>query len=194
MEFKSQAGQDQWVCRMLGNKTNGYFIDIGAHDGISLSNTYTLEKEFEWTGICVEPAVNPFSSLFRNRECICTNIALWDSDCVINFLEYQGDSFAGHIAGEGSYYVCAMTFGKLLKEFKVPTEIDYISLDIEGGELEVIKTFPFDSYNVKLWTIEHSSFNDQGKAREKIQRFMSRHGYKMTLAERRGHDEGFYYK
>ena len=58
MEFKSQVGQDAWVCRMLGNKTNGYFIYIGAHDGITLSNTYTLEKEFEWTGICVEPAVN----------------------------------------------------------------------------------------------------------------------------------------
>jgi len=50
--YKSQAGQDEWVCKTLNNKVGGYFIDIGATNGFDLSNTYYLEKQLKWNGIC----------------------------------------------------------------------------------------------------------------------------------------------
>jgi len=53
-KYYSQLGQDKWVLEKLDYKENGFFIEIGAYDGITLSNTYSLEKDFGWDGICVE--------------------------------------------------------------------------------------------------------------------------------------------
>ena len=52
--FQSQVGQDEWVVSFFSSKGDGYFLDIGAHNGVDLSNTYYLEKELQWNGICVE--------------------------------------------------------------------------------------------------------------------------------------------
>lgn len=55
-QFYSQAGQDKYLIENIyKNKEKGFFIDIGAHDGITYSNTYYLEKELGWSGICIEP-------------------------------------------------------------------------------------------------------------------------------------------
>ena len=53
-QFYSQVGQDKWVCEYFNYKKGGFFLDIGAADGITINNTYYLEKELEWKGICIE--------------------------------------------------------------------------------------------------------------------------------------------
>ena len=191
MQFKSQAGQDHWVCKMLNNKANGFFIDVGANDGISLSNTFALEKDLAWDGLCIEPAKRQFKELKKQRSCICIDKAMSFNNGIAKFKEYQGDNFAGHLSNEG-YDVEVINFNKLLADYEIPQEIDYISLDVEGMEFEILIGFPFDEYDVKLWTIEHSSYNDLGCSNKMISRFMACHGYSMTLAKT--HDEGFYYK
>ena len=59
----SQFGQDLKVLSYHNNKSNGYFIEIGAGDGVLESNTYLLEKKYGWNGICVDPAEYQFNEL-----------------------------------------------------------------------------------------------------------------------------------
>ena len=74
--FYSQAGQDQWILEKTNSKRRGYFVDIGAYDGINYSNTLYLEKNLNWSGICIEPDVKTYESLIINRNCICENLAV----------------------------------------------------------------------------------------------------------------------
>ena len=85
--FYSQAGQDEWISSLFEFKREGYFLDIGAHNGIDINNTYFLEKELGWTGICIEADPVIFSSLASNRKCTCVNIAVSDQEGEISFLQ-----------------------------------------------------------------------------------------------------------
>jgi hypothetical protein len=71
--FKSQAGQDEWVAEFYNNKKNGYFIEVGAYDGVGDSNTYFLEKVLDWNGISIEANENKFFELCNNRSSININ-------------------------------------------------------------------------------------------------------------------------
>ena len=88
-KFVSQIGQDKWVLEKKRFKKRGYFIDIGAADGLYLSNTYILEKKFGWKGICVEPA-NKIKALRKNRRCIIETSCL--SDKTGQEVEFQIDA------------------------------------------------------------------------------------------------------
>ena len=79
METYSQFGQDLIVLDFLKNKKNGFFIEIGASDGILLSNCYLLEKKYNWNGICIEPIPYKFDSLQKNRKCKCINKAIFST-------------------------------------------------------------------------------------------------------------------
>src|SRR3989344_4783750 len=72
----SQLQQDIQVSNFYGNKTNCYFVDIGANDGKLLSNTYLLEKKYNRTAICVEPVEELYNKLINCRECICDKHAI----------------------------------------------------------------------------------------------------------------------
>ena len=76
METYSQYGQDVWLLSHLNNKRNGYFIEAGAGDGIRLSNTYLLEKDYSWNGICVEAYQPLYEKLKNNRSCKCVHSLL----------------------------------------------------------------------------------------------------------------------
>lgn len=72
MKFYSQYKQDEYLYKkFFKKKRNGVFFDIGAHNGIKISNTYFFEKNLGWTGVCVEPRDSAFEELEKNRECIC---------------------------------------------------------------------------------------------------------------------------
>ncbi len=73
---KSQLGQEIFTLCENNFKRDGYFVEFGATNGIELSNTYVLEKEFGWNGILAEPALVWHNQLYENRSC---NI---DIDCV----------------------------------------------------------------------------------------------------------------
>ena len=78
MSSYSQLGQDLAVLSYFNNKQGGYYVDIGAHDGICFSNTYLLEKNHQWTGICVEPLPENFTRLGINRpKSICVDNAVY---------------------------------------------------------------------------------------------------------------------
>ena len=74
----SQLGQDILVDEYFGGKRGGVFVDIGAYDGVTFSNTLMLERERGWTGVCIEPLPDVFAELRQNRGCVCVQACIGD--------------------------------------------------------------------------------------------------------------------
>ncbi|HAR63366.1 MAG: FkbM family methyltransferase [Candidatus Margulisiibacteriota bacterium] len=162
----SQAGQDLFVTTFYSNKKNGYFVEIGASDGITNSNTFILEEKYDWKGICIEPN-SEFEKLINNRKCLCVNACLSDRVEEIDFLE-DGNPVAKGLSGivkylgtykpEGTNYKLTTTrFLDVLIEHNAPNLIDYLSIDTEGSEYIILKDFPFEIYRFGVITVEHNS-------------------------------------
>jgi hypothetical protein len=89
----SQLGQDKIVDEYLGGKGNGVFVDIGAYDGVTFSNTLMLERERGWTGICIEPLPDIFAELRKNRRCICVQACIGNrEEQEVEFLAVQSEA------------------------------------------------------------------------------------------------------
>ena len=170
----SQAGQDEWVIQKTKGKKYGYFVDLGAYDGIKYSNTYYLEKDMYWTGICIEADPVNFSLLSKNRKCICKNLAV--SNISGNFSFISSD-MGGKLDANGETDVECNTLLNILYENKSPKKIDYLSIDIEGKELDVIKDFPFSEWEIKLITIEHNLYCNGEYNKKEIMRILTNNGY-----------------
>lgn len=183
---KAQLRQDLFVLSELNFKRGGYFVEFGAADGLYLSNTYLLEKEFGWAGVLAEPAGKWHTALKKNRSGIIDTRCVWSTSGVtLNFKEVDDaeystiDSFAesdSHLRkrrrGE-SYQVQTVSLNELLGDAGAPCDIDYLSIDTEGSEFEILSNFDFERYNVKVITCEHN-FTPM---REKINALLTRHGY-----------------
>ena len=78
--FFSQVGQDMWLAKHVlfaGTAGRGVFVEAGAADGVTGSNTLWLERERAWTGVCVEPHPETFQHLRRLRPgCVAVHAAV----------------------------------------------------------------------------------------------------------------------
>lgn len=190
----SQLGQDLWVLEKTGYKRNGFFVEFGATDGVLLSNTYLLEKEFAWEGICAEPNLRFFEQLRENRTCRVSNACIGKkSGERVEFV--LADAYGGmtrhiqsdmhHIkrqaylsAGE-AVILTTVSLHDFLTQQAAPRTIDYLSIDTEGSEYEILSHFPFANWDIKLITVEHNF----GEQREKIRFLLSQFGYSRRKAE-----------
>jgi FkbM family methyltransferase len=165
----SQLGQDLEVLKFYNNKEGGYFIEIGASDGIRLSNTYLLEQKYKWKGICCEPISSRFNKLVKNRpNSICFNEAVYNrSGLTLSFDIAKIDLLSGiseHIdrhksligSNKTTIQVQSISLLDVLKKANSPSFIEYMSLDTEGSELEILKYFDFDKYTFGLIDVEHN--------------------------------------
>lgn len=152
--WHSQAGQDKWVVDQLGERP-GFFVDVGAHDGLVHSNTYTLEMEYGWRGLCIEPNEAARKELAFNRSTVILPFIVSDVDGVV--------PFDGVRVGVGAPIQCR-PLDKIL-DLYAPPVIDYLSIDVEGHELAVLAGMDFDRWYVRLITIEHNRYCD-GTARK----------------------------
>lgn len=169
----SQLGQDLEVIKFYNNKKNGFFIEIGASDGIILSNTYLLEKQYKWNGICCEPIPNKFKKLVQNRpNSICYDKAVYNtSGLTLNFdIAKNFDLLSGisnHIdthksavdANKETIQVQTISLLDVLNNANAPSFIEYMSLDTEGSEFEILKNFDFEKYTFGLIDVEHNYNN-----------------------------------
>jgi FkbM family methyltransferase len=162
----SQAGQDYWVWAEAFNEMrDGYFVDIGAFDGLNISNTFLLEARYGWRGICIEANPVRFADLRRNRACICLNACLDRTEGEVSFVmreELGGiagltiDPRAASHPGE-TIRMPTRTLSSVLLENNAPAIIDYLSIDVEGAEDRILLDFDFDSYRFNTMTIERPS-------------------------------------
>lgn len=162
----SQLNQDLNVISFFNDKTDMYFIDIGANDGIKFSNTYLLEKKYKWKGICSEPLPWAFERLIKRRSVICDNNAVFSkSDLSLKFSQSNLTSgiteFLDPVRHKkalkcSQISVKTITLQSLLDNYNAPKIIQYFSLDTEGAELEILKSVDFSKYTFLYINLEHN--------------------------------------
>lgn len=194
VKYYGQLAQDLIAYMILKNKKTGFYVDIAAHDGISYNNTYLFER-LGWDGFCVEASPSTFEILRKNRKCDCYNKAVFSKNIgktrfaftnasMINTLEISlTKEHKKRMESESKQqveYVEVETIGfnELMENYPNVTHIDFMSLDIEGGELEVLKGIDFNKYSFGVMTIEH---NDVEPAKSEIIKLLSDNGYRILF-------------
>jgi len=174
-QFHGQLLQDEMVIKLLNFKRNGYFIDLAANEAVGLSNTYVLERDYDWTGLCIEP--NPeywYSLAFRKCQTVGAMVGKnQDEEVAVVFgkKHLAGIEFRGTKRKDQTTRRTA-NLERVFNLFKVPKKIDYLSLDVEGAELFIMEAFPFDKYQFSVLSIEWVP--------DKLKGLLLRNGYKLV--------------
>ena len=189
---KSQLQQDLFVLSHLAFKKNGYFVEFGATNGVDLSNTHLMEKEFGWTGLLAEPASCWHKDLKNNRSCNVETDCVWkDSNSTLTFNQVakaelstinsfsDTDSHRKARKKGKTYDVNTISFNDLLKKYNAPQNIDYLSIDTEGSEYEILSHFDFSQHSFEVITCEHN----YTPMRENLYSLLAQQGYRRVLKD-----------
>ncbi|MHA6262020.1 FkbM family methyltransferase [Arenibacterium sp. CAU 1754] len=178
----SQVRQDIFALAQLDFKTGGFFVEFGATNGDELSNTMMMERDYGWTGILAEPAVGWHEALKRNRKAAIDTRCVWkESGQTVHFTETASavnsaiSTFvktSRKMRGQG-YDVETVSLNDLLEQHKAPSVIDYISIDTEGSEFDILNALDFDKWSFRVMTVEHN-YEPQ---REDILELLTSKGY-----------------
>ncbi len=187
------------VCALVHNhKRDGFFVEVGVGDGTKYSNTLMLERDFGWRGILAEPARMFHADIARTRKAVLDDRAVAGETG--RTLSFEQDEGMGELSGLASsrtargqqsisqYDVKTIRFDDLLDELKAPDEIDYISIDTEGSELEILKSLSLRKRRVGLFTIEH---NYDARRIAGYRDILGAAGYKPLLEPASGCDSWF---
>ena len=169
MNSRAQLFQELMVLYFLKEKRAGYFVEFGATNGVTLSNTFVLEKFFQWTGLLAEPAKGWHAALQANRTAAIDTRCVWaQTGQQLEFRETEIGELStlvdlvdkdfnreGRVKGT-NYPVETVSLNDLLKAHNAPKEIDYMSIDTEGSELAILQAFDFSGYDIKIMTVEHN--------------------------------------
>jgi FkbM family methyltransferase len=177
--YSSQIGQDKWVLeKVFPGVTDGYFLDVGSGHGTFHSNTVQLERR-GWKGICVDP----FPTAMQTRTCQMFKEVVWSvPGKVMTFHMAEGLAGLADTLGRWreeaqkapSVDLTTVTLDDLLTRAKAPAFIHFMSLDIEGAELDALRAFPFDRIRLGSLAIEH---NYEEPKRTEIVELLAKHGY-----------------
>jgi FkbM family methyltransferase len=180
LTFYSQIGQDKWVLEtVFPNLNDGFFLDIGSADGTLLSNSRALEER-GWRGICIDP----FPKNMEGRSCQMLKEVVYSETGKPVTFQTSGDlggvadtlgKWKGQAMGAPSVTLTTVTLADILRSTRAPSFIHFVSLDIEGAELEALKGFPFDKYKIGALAVEH---NEEEPKRSGIEALMTQHGYR----------------
>lgn len=163
----SQKGEDLIIDNLLKNKNHGFYVDIGAYDPHRFSNTKRFYKK-GWTGINIEPQTNNYRKFIKDRKKdINLNIGIGDIDSKIDFFKFIPDTLSTFSEKEAAEYqkqgfklnervkINMYKLGDvLLKYCPKDKKIDFLSIDTEGFDLEVLKSNNWNQFRPKLICIE----------------------------------------
>ena len=193
MNFYSQLKQDKYLYDNFFNskKNNGFFLEIGADDGIRFSNSYFFEKHLNWDGICIEASPTRYKELVNNRNSINVNALVYSEITELEFLNIEGygRGLSGIVEKYGKHEIRVeqstksdktiskdviklktCTVDSILLQHNI-THIDYLSLDVEGSELNVLQGIDFSRTNIDFMTVENN-YNDAN-----LKRYIEEQGY-----------------
>ena len=171
-DFFSQSGQDKCIKNhFFKNLKKGFFVEIGAFDGIDGSNCFYFEKFMDWNGIAIEPSPVYFEKLKKNRNCICINRAISNKNDHKEFVEVINGyiQMSGIVTDEykktldiimkdprtkmNKLNIKTSTFKEIVGENKI---IDYLSIDVEGEEKRILESIDFNYFNIKVLSVENN--------------------------------------
>lgn len=192
-DSRSQIFQDAFVLHVLGTARPGYFVDFGATDGVTLSNSHLLETKHGWRGICAEPARSWHPALRRNRpSAVIETRCVWTkTGAELTFRETaerelstidsyaQSDSRAKKRNESETYAVSTVSLDDMLAEHGAPEHFEYLSIDTEGSEFDILKNFDLGRYMPKVITVEHN----YTPRRSDIHALLTASGYRRVLTE-----------
>ena len=163
---ESQLGADLWVMSKFPKDYKGYFVDVGAADGYAISNTLQLELH-GWKGIAVDAFPRNFEK--RTNTVVETAVVCAQKDELVNFVvPVNFRDFSGIERNLGKHrdainkvekttvLLKTCLLGDILHKHGAPSIIDYLNLDIEGSEHDVLSTFPFSKFKFRYLTVEHN--------------------------------------
>lgn len=194
---KSQSGQDLFGIASNNFREGGFFVEVGAANGLDLSNTWLLEEVFNWNGILIEPNIGFLDELNKNRrgQTIVEKAAWSETGRSLEFLEAnelstvlgfeENDSLERTILRR--YSVTTTTLTDVFVENNAPRQIDFLSVDTEGTEIEVLKGIDWGTYSFNAIVIEHN-FTE---SREAIREFLEDRGYSEVHADLSMQDSWF---
>ncbi len=181
---KSQIRQDLFVLSELNFKYEGFFVEFGATDGVSLSNTYLLEKEYNFDGILGEPNPKQWKNLKKDRNVKFEEKCVWsksgeklsfigsgDLSTIYEFADT--DSYAINRRNRSRFEVDTISLTDMLEKHHAPSLIDYLSIDTEGSEYEILRAHDFEKFKFKIITVEHN----YTKRRNDIFELLTANGY-----------------
>lgn len=187
-----QLRQDLVALFLADFRRDGYFVEFGATNGVKLSNSYLLERDHGWRGIVAEPAVDWHRKLRKARSCIIDTRCVWRTSgetltfhvarakTLSTIAEFSdGDQHAGKRREHRAIEVETVTLNDLLAEHGAPAHVDYLSVDTEGSEFEILSAFDFSRHSFGFLSVEHN-FTAQRAA---IHALLERNGYRRILAD-----------
>lgn len=176
--FYSQDGQDRFLYEKYFKKMDkpGIFVEVGAYDGKTYSNTLLLEEYLGWHGLCIEPLAAAYKQLIQNRKCICIHGCIGLHSGTRKFLEITGapQMLSGFVDTYDPRHLQRIMLelkrdGGNCKEIIVPVfnltellfsynidHVDYLSIDTEGSELEILKSIDFKRIRIDVLTVENN--------------------------------------
>lgn len=189
----SQSGIEEIIERYFGGKRDGFFVEVGAWDGEHISQTAWLERERGWRGVCADP----FPRGFESRACVVANHAVSAKGGTRKFIKVSIDRRHGgdvsylsgfkdslsahwHVISEFCNYeemdIPTIPFDELCRLYSVPAHVDFLSLDTEGCEAEILESVDFMRYSFGMICVEH---NLSETARQRIADVLLPQGYKL---------------
>lgn len=197
--YYSQYGQDKWLNQnVFHDKKGGIFLDVGAHDGVTINNTYYFEKKLKWTGLCVEPIPSVYKKLKENRNCETLKACVWTDNSKKEFNVIEG--YSEMLSGLSDQYTPehkqrveneVASMGQKMKKITVECHdindilskllgttgertLDLLSIDTEGSEEEIIRHIDLKRYKISVIVMENN-YNH-----EPIRTYMSKKGYRLV--------------
>lgn len=185
----SQAGQDRWLdTHVFKGKREGVFVEVGAFDGVTGSNTLSFEMFRGWSGILIEPSPKWAAAARANRRLPVLELAAGAEAGMARFFDVEAgytqmgglsDSYDPDLRAQveadqrfkgQEIEVEIRPLDQILSDHGL-SQIDYVSLDVEGAEKSILERFPFDDFAITAWSVENNSSSDA------LSEIMTRAGY-----------------
>lgn len=148
-----------------GFKREGVFIEFRGFDGVTFSNTYLLEKHFSWTGILIDPIPSHYESMKKHRNCTVIQGAVSPSERDSILIEEMPASELSGVVSKRRFFtkvhkVKTFTLGDIIRQHISNGQIDFLSIDVEGQDLEILKELDLEKYKIKTICVEHNFRKD----------------------------------
>lgn len=149
----------------------GFYVELGAWNGYKKNSTYILET-LGWDGVCIEPTEESYNELIKVRKCRCLNVAVYSSETTLEFTTFKDDPACNGIFDTHSplhkerYHLRDTEIVKIKtttwSQLNLPSHIDYLQLDTEGSELEILKGIDWKTQSISYICLEDNMMTFTG--------------------------------